>query len=163
MTARIDIWYQTSDSDIQIHRSFNLETYFDSLEEGETFTEHGIPRFNFTWQYIDVPPDQLVWSIERRTGTSDDTTFSTQYFDGGKSWVNHRTDPSGYEELIHAIDLGESYLTLRSAKQPNGRWLAHTALISDSKTDTTLYTFPEGTFSLAATLSLRLAKIANGD
>jgi hypothetical protein len=163
MTVLIDIWYQTSDSDIEIHCSLDLETYFDPLEEGETYAEHGIPRFNVTSQYIDVPPDQLVWSIERRTGTSDDTTFSTQYFDGGKSWVNHRTDPCGYEELIHSIDLGDSYFILRTSKKPNGRWVAHTGLMCDSKTDTTLYTFPDGTFRLAEKLSLRLAKIANND
>jgi hypothetical protein len=163
VTVQINIWFQTSGSDTETRRSLELETYFDPLAEGETYAEHGIPRFNFTWKYIDVPRDQLIWSIERRVGTSDDATFSTQYFDGGKTWVNHRTDPSGYEELIHAIDLGDSYLTIRTAKQPNGRWLAHTVCMYDFKTDATLYTLPNGTFDLAAALSLRLARIADCD
>jgi hypothetical protein len=144
MTIRIDIYYQTRDSESPVHVALTPETYFDALEPDQTYAADGIPRFNFTWQYLDVKRDGLIWSIERRSGTNgDDTTLSTQYFDSGKTSITHCSDPDGYEELIHAINLGDSsYLTARTFKQPGGRWVGHMFLTSDTS-DKELYSlFP---------------------
>jgi len=50
--------------------------------------------------FLDVPRSRLKWTLERRSGTTDDTTIRTQYMDAGRSWMTHRSDPDGYEELI---------------------------------------------------------------
>ena len=163
MSIQIDVWYQSMDRDREDHLPLEPEGYFDPLGPGENFAEHGFPRFNYTWQYIDVSRDKLLWSIERRTGTRCDTTFSTQYFDGGKTWINHRSDPNGYEELIHTIDLGETYMTLRTFKQPGGRWVGYMASMCETETDNCLYALPDGTFDLARKLSIRLADVAARD
>ncbi|TWU50690.1 hypothetical protein Poly51_39830 [Rubripirellula tenax] len=163
MAIKIDIWYRLRDADSDGHLSLTPESYFDPVDTHETYEQDGIPRFNFTWQYLDVPRDRLLWSIERRAGTEDDATFSTQYFDGGRTTVNHRSDPNGYEELIHAFDFGGTYFTVRSFKQPDGRWVAHMATHANRETDAELYAFPADTFSLAESLSLKLAAIAAQD
>jgi len=68
----------------------------------------------------------------------DATTFWTQYFNGGESWINHRSDPSGYEELIHSFQFGDKDFTLRSFKQPGGRWVVHMASLRNADTDAEL-------------------------
>ncbi len=159
MAIEIDLWYRTSDSEVETHLSLAPESYFDPLRSGATYASDGIPRYDDTWQYLDVPRERLVWSVERRTGTGEDCTFSTQYFDGGKTWINHRSDPSGYEELIHVVDFGDRYLTLRTFKQPGGRWVGHMVSMRESETHAELYSEPDGTFRLAQKLSLELSEI----
>jgi hypothetical protein len=163
MTIRIDIFYRTKASESPVHLRLDPEAYFAPLEPGETYARDAIPRFDFTWQYLDAAREELVWSIERRAGTHDDYTFSTQYFDDGRAWINHRSDPSGYEELIHAIDLGDfGYLTVRTFKQPGGRWVAHMVSLCDNG-DRPLYSLPDGAFEFARKLSTELAAIAGRD
>ena len=163
MTIRIDIYYKANNAKSPVHLPMTAETYFDQLEPGESYAIDGVPRFNFTWEYLDVAREQLIWSIERRSGTCDDTILSTQYFDGGKTWTTHRSDPDGYEELIHSIDLGTAaYLTLRSFRKPGGRWVAHMVSMRDSG-DNELYSLPEGTFESAHKLSTELAGIIDRD
>lgn len=120
---QIDIYYLTSNIDSPVHLSISPETCFGPLEPGETYVDAGYPRYNYTWENIDVPLDKLVWSGLRRTGVRDPTVFSTQYFNDGKVWITHRSDPNGYEELIHSIDFGTRDMILRTFKQPGGRWV----------------------------------------
>jgi hypothetical protein len=101
----LEIVYQTWDSDTPLKLRLAPEDYFDPVEPGETYEDNGIPRYNETWHYLDVPRERLKWSSERRSGTWFDTTFLTQYLDGGRSWLTHRVDPDGYEEMIHVTQL----------------------------------------------------------
>ncbi|MFK7822448.1 MAG: hypothetical protein AB8G99_27380, partial [Planctomycetaceae bacterium] len=73
VAIKIDIWYRLRDADSDGHLSLTPEAYFGPVDPHETYEQNGIPRFNFTWQYLDVPRDRLLWSIERRAGTEDDT------------------------------------------------------------------------------------------
>jgi hypothetical protein len=104
----IEIVYQTWESDQPARLKLSPEAYFDPLEPGDTYQENGIPRYNETWQYLDVPRSRLKWACERRSGTWFDTTFLTQYLDSGRSWLTHRVDPDGYEEMIHVTQLDDS-------------------------------------------------------
>src|SRR5262245_17978296 len=96
----IEILYQTWESDSPVKVSLAPRDYYDPIEAGETYQEHAIPKYNHTWDYLGVPREMLKWSCERRSGTSSDTTIVTQYLDGGRSWMTHRFDPDGYEEMI---------------------------------------------------------------
>jgi len=124
---KIEIAYHTWNDPSPIRLRLSPEAYFDPIESGETYEKDAIPRYNHTWQYLDVPLNSLKWSMERRSGTSDDTTFMTQYMDGGRSWINHRFDPSGYEEIIHKTQLDDRTCHIvRTVKfTTEGRWAVH--------------------------------------
>lgn len=101
----IEIVYQTWECDEPVRVKLSAEAYFDPVGPGETYADNGIPRYDETWRYLDVPRSSLKWSSERRLGTWFDTTFTTQYMNGGNSWATHRIDPDGYEEIIHVSEL----------------------------------------------------------
>lgn len=120
----IQIAYQTWDDAEPVWLTLTPEEYFDPLEPGETYEAHGVPRFNHTWQYLAVPRDRLKWSLERRQGTHDDTTFRTQYMDGGRSWMYHRLDPDGYEEIIHNTQFTDDRChIMRTCRVAGGNWV----------------------------------------
>ena len=130
----IVIVYQTWNDKSPLRLTLTPEEYFDPIQPGETFEQDAIPKFNHTWQYLRVPRDSLKWSMEHRSGTSDDTVFLTQYMDGGRSWMNHRSDPNGYEEIVQCTQLDECRChIIRAVKiAPNGRWaVSYNGLITD--------------------------------
>jgi hypothetical protein len=100
------------------------EEYFDPIDPGETYEEDAIAKNNFTWEYLDLPREALKWSMERRTGTVDDRTIYTHYMKEGRSWMTHRVDPGGYEEMIHVTQFDErTYHLIRTMKLgKSGRW-----------------------------------------
>jgi hypothetical protein len=120
----IEIVYQTWDGGRPVRLTLAPEEYFDPVEPGKTYEANGIPRHNETWQYLDLPRDRLKWSSERRSGTWFDTTFTTQYMNGGDSWLTHRADPDGYEEMIHVTQLDDRTChIIRTVKTlSTGRW-----------------------------------------
>jgi hypothetical protein len=121
---QIQIGYQTWDGQGPVWLTLSPEEYFDPLGPGEEHATNGVPRYNHTWEYLNIPLDRLKWSVERRRGTFDDTTFLTQYMDGGKTWMNHRRDPDGYEEIIHYTQLaGDRCHILRTCQKPHGAWV----------------------------------------
>jgi hypothetical protein len=130
----IQIAYQTWDGTEPVWLTLTPEEYFDPLEPGETYEANGVPRFNHTWHYLPVPRERLKWSLERRQGTGDDTTFRTQYMGGGQSWMNHRLDPDGYEEIIHATQIAEDRChIIRTCRVPGGQWaVSLNSVIRDS-------------------------------
>lgn len=120
----IEIVYQTWNSDHPVRLWLAPEEYFDPIGPEETYERDAIAKFNHTWEYLDVPREQLKWSTERRVGTSHDRDFVTQYMDGGRSWLNHRVDPDGYEELIHVTQLDSHTVhIIRTVKYGvSGQW-----------------------------------------
>jgi hypothetical protein len=121
--VKIQLAYQLWGSDNIAWVTLTPEQYFDPLEPGETYEADGIPRYNHTWQYLSVPRERLKWSLERREGTGDDTTFRTQYMAGGKTWMNHRLDPDGFEELIHCTQISATCCHIvRTRRGPTGAW-----------------------------------------
>jgi hypothetical protein len=79
----------------------------------------------------------LKWSLERRSGTADDdTAFRTQYLDGGRSWMNHRHDTDGYEEIIHCTQLSDtSCHIIRTVREPGGGWAVHLSSVIRDEED----------------------------
>lgn len=120
----IEIIFQTWDGDSPAKLRLPPEAYFDPIDPDETYEEDAIAKYNHTWEYLDVPREQLKWSTERRIGTSDDRIIFTQYMDGGRSWMTHRVDPDGYEEMIHVTQLdSRTCHIIRTVKLVvSGRW-----------------------------------------
>ena len=60
----IQISYQTWDGREPVHLALSPEEYFDPLEPNETYEADGIPRYDHTWEYLDVPRERLKWSTD---------------------------------------------------------------------------------------------------
>lgn len=122
----IQIIYQTWDEAVSVSILLAPEDYFDPLGSGESYEAHGVPRHNHTWNYLSVSRSRLKWTLERRSGTTDDVTIRTQYMDGGRSWMTHRSDPDGYEEIIHSTQIGDGRChILRTCRTAGGGWAVH--------------------------------------
>lgn len=123
----IEIVFQTWDAESPVTLRLSPEEYFDPTEIDESYEEDAIAKYNHTWEYLNVSREQLKWTIERRVGTSDDRTIFTQYMDDGRSWMTHRVDPDGLEEMIHVtqLDIRTCHI-IRTMKHFNsGRWAVH--------------------------------------
>jgi hypothetical protein len=120
----IEIIFQTWDGGSPVRLRLSPDEYFDPIEPDETYEEDAIAKCNHTWEYLNVPREQLRWTMERRAGTSDDRTIYTQYLDGGRSWMTHRVDQDGYEEMIHVTQVDDrSCHIVRTVKTcVSGRW-----------------------------------------
>ena len=51
----IQIVYQIWGEAAPVRKLLPPEEYFDPLEPGENYEAVGVPRYNHTWQYLDVP------------------------------------------------------------------------------------------------------------
>jgi hypothetical protein len=99
------------------------EAYFDPLEDGETYERDAIPRFNNAADYLDVPADRLRWTELVIEGTESDRRIRTEFLPGGDSWVSHRSDPDGYEEIITTTRLSKTdWHIVRVFKTANSPW-----------------------------------------
>jgi hypothetical protein len=123
----IEIAFQTWDGDSPVRLRLSPEEYFDPVDPDETYEVDAVAKFNHTWEYLNVPREQLKWTTERRVGTSHDRTISIQYMDGGRSWMTHRVDPNGYEEMIHVtqLDSRTCHITRTVKRVGSGRWAVH--------------------------------------
>ncbi|VTR93119.1 Uncharacterized protein OS=Desulfosporosinus sp. OT GN=DOT_0185 PE=4 SV=1 [Gemmata massiliana] len=136
--VQIQLVYQTWDGGAPVTKFLLPEEYFDPLEPGESYEVDGVPKYNHTWQYLDVPPRRLKWTVERRSGTADDTTIRAQYMDGGQSWMTHRSDPDGYEEMIHSTQIGDGRChILRTCRTTGGGWVVHLNTVIEGGDDGT--------------------------
>jgi hypothetical protein len=132
----IEIVYKTWQNETPIVRKLTPEEYFDELDAGQTYEVDGIAKHDHTWEYIDVPLSSLEWTSERRSGTTHDRTHFTQYMGNGRSWLNHRVDANGYEEMVHEtqLDGGASHLVRTVKMVPTGRWAVRVnCIVSDSE------------------------------
>lgn len=84
-----------------------------------------------------MPASRLKWTLLRRSGTVyDDATFRTQYMDGGRSWMTHRNDPDGYEEMIHFTQIDENRChILRTGRAAGGGWAVYLNSVIEDKSD----------------------------
>src|SRR5947209_19708673 len=133
---KIEISYQTWEDPTVVTLSLSPEEYYDPLGPGETFEANGAPKHNHTVQYLSLPASSLKWTCERRSGTRSDTTLCTQYSDRGRTWMNHRLDPNGYEAIIHCTQLTDrSYHVIRTFKYPGGRWAVYLNTLVNTQED----------------------------
>ena len=132
----IQIVYQTWGETAPVSKLLPPEEYFDPLEPGENYEADGVPRYNHTWQNLDVPLSCLKWTLERRSGTTDDTSIRTQYMDDGRSWMTHRSDPDGYEEIIHSTQIDDCRChILRTCRTAGGGWVVHLNSVIEDQDD----------------------------
>lgn len=136
----IKISFQTWDSSDPVIYSLSPEEYFDPIQPHENFEEDGISKYPETWEYLlkerNLERRLLKWSMEKRTGTHHDTTFRTQYMDNGRSWMTHRSDPNGYEEITHYTQLTESSCHIfRTFKTEGGSWAVHVNCVIEDRKD----------------------------
>ena len=76
------------------------DQYFDPVEAGETFAEHGIPKHDYPIDYLSLSSRKVSWITLIVSGTTDDFSQKTIYYGKGSSLLNHRVCKSGYEEII---------------------------------------------------------------
>jgi hypothetical protein len=113
------------------------EQYFDPLQPGESFEKEGIARHDhaadFLRERLGLLPSQLGWTELVIQGTEEDRTIRTEFHGGGRSWLLHRKDPDGYEELIHHTQLTDKLCHLtRTQKQRGGMWsLIYNGVVED--------------------------------
>jgi hypothetical protein len=134
----IEIAYQLRNDDTPLSIALTPDQYFHSLEPGESYEKDGVPRYNHAWQYLGVSADRLTWTVLHRSGTTDSSVHRTDFFCGGRTWILHRSDGSGYEELIHSTELldGSTHI-IRIHKEPDEAWTMNTnVFIRDSGSPT---------------------------
>lgn len=119
---KIEIHYQTLTNPKSQIVELKPEEYFDPIEENETFEADGIPKFNFTEEYLDISVQDLQWTDILIQGTDHDHNLRTTYYKGGHSmWHSKNTD--GTEEMCIATQISESELNIvRMSKTLNSSW-----------------------------------------
>lgn len=101
------------------------EQYFDDVEPAAVVGSDAIPRFDhaadYLFEQLRLVPEQLKWTELRLHGTAGDGTVRTEFYQHGKSWMSHRSDPEGYEEIIHNTQITEKAChVIRTHKPPSG-------------------------------------------
>lgn len=118
----IRIRYQLRCEESDRHFDLHPEEYFDPLEPGESYSEHGVPRFDHAYQYTRHSPDELRWTV-LEGGPMAGSILRTQFLDGRRSMMTHRSDADGYEEIIHSTEVGKGgLLIVRTVKMPRQSW-----------------------------------------
>jgi hypothetical protein len=98
------------------------EEYYDPLGPGQTYERGAIPRFHHACQYTGHSADDLKWTV-LEGGPIKGSVVRTQFLDGRRSMMTHRTDANGYEEIIHSTAVGEGgLLIVRTVKGPGEAW-----------------------------------------
>jgi hypothetical protein len=126
----IEITYQVYGDESPRSVFLTPEQYLDPLEPGETYEEDGVAKYGHAWQYLGIPLDRLVWTVLRRAGMADGSVHRTDFFRGGRSWILHRNDSDGYEELIHETELEDgSFHIIRSHRTDGRPWAMNTNVV----------------------------------
>lgn len=118
----IRIRYQLRSEALTHRIDLNPEEYFDPLEPGETYSGNGVERFTHAYQYTRHSPDELKWTV-LEGAPEPGSIIRTQFLDGRRSMMTHRSDANGYEEIIHSTELGgASILIIRTIKLSGQAW-----------------------------------------
>lgn len=119
---KIRICYKTKD---ELEKSIDLtpEEYFDPIDEDETYENDAIPKYNHAEEYLEISTNLLEWTEIAVSETNQSHCIRTQYSDNGKSWMSHRKDLSGYEEIILSSQINSSNVHIaRIHKDGNENW-----------------------------------------
>lgn len=126
----IEISYKLRDGNTPVVLHLTPEQYYDTVEAGESYENDGVPRFDHAWQYLGIPIDRFDWTVLRLSGVMDSWVRRTDFFCKGRSWLLHRSDADGYEELIHNTELqdGSTHI-IRIHRTPDGAWAMNTNVV----------------------------------
>ncbi|MCU0239727.1 MAG: hypothetical protein MUC29_09810 [Pyrinomonadaceae bacterium] len=119
---KIKIHYKIKD-ELEKYVDLTPEEYFDPIDEDETYENDAIPKFNHAEEYLEISTEMLEWTNIEISETNRGQSIKTQYFDEGKSWMIHRKDLDGYEEIILSSQLNSSNVHIaRVHKDNNENW-----------------------------------------
>lgn len=109
------------------------EEYFDPLDKDENYEDHGIAKFDHAEEYLEISPENLEWTEIEITKTKTSHSIRKQYSADGKSWMCHRKDLDGYEEIIVMSQLSDLEVNVvRIHKKENGNWqIKYNGIITD--------------------------------
>ncbi len=97
--------------------------YFDPIDKGETYEKDAIPRYNLAGDYLDLEKSELTWTKLSILGTNEDKVIFTHYLGDGETWMSHRKDTDGFEEIIHSVQEDKQTChIIRTHKDSYGNW-----------------------------------------
>lgn len=101
--------YKVRTDDSPIETEIPIEEYFDPLDVGETYPEHGDPKHRFTHEYVGIAPSDLEWTECTRIGVMGNTTLRIDYFQDGGGWMSYlrgnHTDTTQPELIVLTLRL----------------------------------------------------------
>jgi hypothetical protein len=119
---KIEIHYKVRD-ELEKHIVLSPEEYFDPIDEDETYENDAIPKYNHAEEYLGISTESLEWTLIKINETTQGQTIRKQYFDKGNSFMFHRKDSDGYEEIIISSQLNISNVHVaRVHKDDNENW-----------------------------------------
>lgn len=78
--------------------------YFDPIEDGENYWDHGIEKKIFPHEYLDellyINPDQIKWIVVRESRGNQTRISRVQYLDGDCATMQHVIDENKEEKII---------------------------------------------------------------
>ncbi len=121
---KIIIRYKVKDES-ESYLDLTPEEYFDPLDEedNDNFEDHGIAKFNHAEEYLEIPAERLEWAEIEIIETEIAHNIRKQFSKDGKSWMSHRKDLDGYEEIIVMSQLNDLEVNIvRIHKMNNENW-----------------------------------------
>jgi hypothetical protein len=108
----VEIHYKLRHYPDEMVMKLSDENYFDSLSDGEIFSEDGIPKFSRLSEYIQTREADIEYaSIALSCGLGTTVKFE-QYSSDGRVWIWQRDDPEGGGELCIETRLDTSQFHL---------------------------------------------------
>jgi len=102
---------------------FSPENYFDPLEPGENYWEHGIEVHQLAENYLPVEISKVKWFIITKRLNDKKRVSRYQLLNGTDSMSIHTIDEEDNEEIITASKIApETWHTVRIIKPHNGCW-----------------------------------------
>jgi len=100
------------------------QDYFDPIEEGENYWDHGFEKNLFLHEYLNVDPDQIKWIVECQSKGSQKRIRRAQYLDGDCVTMEHIVDENKEEQINLGAFLvdSEEWHVIRLLKKPGKAW-----------------------------------------
>lgn len=120
---KIEIEYLEKGKPVPVSINLRENEFFDLIQEGESYENDAIPKYNHAREYLEVSLSRLLWTKLNIEGTNEDRKIITHYYNNGESWMSYRIDIDGYEEMIHSTKLDEKTChVVRLHKDCDGNW-----------------------------------------
>ncbi|MHC4117742.1 MAG: hypothetical protein ACYSWO_09575 [Planctomycetota bacterium] len=133
----ISVEYQLIGCSRQYRFNIAPEDYFDPIEKGENYWDHGVDKKFFLHEYLNIDPDQVKWIVACESRGTQRRIRRVQYLDGDRATMEHVVDEHGEERIILGafVDCEESHI-IHLLKKPGRAWsVVHNSLGSEAITD----------------------------
>ena len=134
---KIALTYQRIDEAKPTTIGFAPEDYFDPLEAGETYWEHGVEKNLLLEEYLPIEKGLVKWFIVTHEFRGLSRVTRCQLLGEDLSMSTHTIDEHGNEEIItQSMIAPETWHTVRTLKPHDGFWSTYMDNIgSDKKVD----------------------------